>query len=318
MPSREKEICDKVIALVSEGETEQAIAYLERQLKAIPGHDPKLFHDVVLLSNMYNNYERQKLRGTIDDAKEMNHITSEVLELTERIQRNGIQPRPQAATPPSFMNTSPDPLRVVYPQPPSVQAPQLPEKKGLKSRVTSIMAGIGVLFVVLMIIAMFTETEESYPDENQDPFANENIQPAVGLPAPPANAQATNLSSSQIRAKMVQLFHNGEDLAEEDLTQLDMTLLSQQLGNTVWFDPNMSLVSFDQTGASATYLNGSGTIQAVYGTKYGFIICQYAEASTGDYGYLGIVPPGNDPQMTIYVESLALEGAAGFNELQRR
>lgn len=325
MSSREKEICEKVIALVSEGETEEAIAYLERKVKSIPGHDSKLFHDIVLLSNMHSNYERQQLRGTIDDAKGLNRITSEVLELTERIQKHGIAaPPPQVTSPPPGFNTSPDPLQPVYQQPVIQQRAPAVEKKGLKSKVTTVMAVIGGIFVALIIGSMFMDDEEPVV-VNYDP--EPVIQPGPNQPGPaPAPVQVTpnqvnsaySQSTSDIGVKMQQLFNSGVELDESDLADLDVKLVQRQLANTSWYNDAIGYLTFDVNGISGNYLNGNGILEISYGTIHGFWIGSYANIYTGDTGYIGVVPPGQNQQMTIYSESEVNPGISGFMELQRR
>mgnify|MGYP005991213731 CR=1 FL=1 len=321
MSSREKEICEKVIALVSEGETEEAISYLERQIKSTPDHDPKLFHDVVLLSNMHSNYERQKIRGTLDDAKGLNRITSEVLELTERIQKRGITAPPQA--PPPGFNTSPDPLQPVYQQPVVQRTPTI-EKKGLKSKVTTVMAVIGGIFVLLLLIGLFMEDEEPViTNYDPEPF----IQPGPDQPGPapapvpedpdPINSVSSQ-SASDIRVNMQRLFNSGVELDESDLADLDFKLVQRQLANTSWYNDATGYLTFDVNGVSGTYLNGNGILEISYGTIHGFWIGSYANILTGDTGYIGIVPPGQNQQMTIYSESENNPNISGFIEMQRR
>ncbi|NJO87273.1 MAG: hypothetical protein HC821_04595 [Lewinella sp.] len=105
--------------LISEGRTEDAIVQLKNHLQAHPTTDTTPYKSVLLLAGQYNAWEKNRLGGLEADNRELNRISSRILDLVDDLRQKRQYPSPPH-------RTSPDPLRVsqTY-QPPTNLTPTL-------------------------------------------------------------------------------------------------------------------------------------------------------------------------------------------------
>jgi len=229
---------EQVTQLISAGKTEKAIELLKSVLKNNPHAAEDSYETLILLSGQYSSWERSHLQGVSNDAKELNRINRNLLEVVKDLRQSLPNPAPQATTrpqtafaPPPPPPATPDPLRVATQQ---VPVQPHPRRVGggfgsLKKYATWVLVGLGVLFIIALIVP--TDDDPALPSEEnqfQSLFATGAVDPTTPL--------ALAITSPQ---------------ADEAANQL-----ADVMGASTWFNNQLGELTMDGEGIEGVYCNG--------------------------------------------------------------
>lgn len=270
-------ISDKIINLVSEGETEKGLELLRDYLKENSPKDKTHYHATVLLLGKYNKFENERRLGLEPDPKRLNQIEYNLLRIVDDV-KAGKTASSYHGTQQNYGGNTGKSQAV---------------RSGSGSPVLWILATLGGLFIVAIIIGL--AMEDPPPQEQTlgvDPTETQVAKDAAGQTEP--KTQKTEIPPA--------VEPEEADDWEEPLTGIDDGVIRNLLANTRWYQEanNVGLITFNETGTVAAYSNGTGRIE-VYGVlDDGYIRALYTDAYGS--GYLAVTPQmiyGNELQVFV-------------------
>ncbi len=311
--SKADELYEQVVALIAEGETEEAIIFLKKALKERP--ELGSYNDVVLLAGQYNNWEKKRIRGIVNEESEFNRINSELIDLVEKAKRQEAEAKLAKAkpTPPSPMSASPDPLRMAQ----SYQAAPHPRNQaksqaGFSGQIGTYIKGFfivaGAIFVIAFIAEVMSPTQE---EDVFDPSASgaATFAPETPTAADQAAPEEALLSLEELLEETESSSSNST-FSPSDVHTPNSSSLQQQLGNSVWHDENTGYIYFNEAGNYALYYNNWGQVYIQGMTNSGAFTGVYQNSYIGDYGTVFIQPPGSGSILNITSTS-SVNGSSG-------
>lgn len=306
------ELYEKVVALISEGETENAILLLKKSLQEQPhlGY----YNEIVILTGQYNNWEKKRIRGLVTEESEFNRINSELLDVVEKIRRKEAEAKLAKASPkrsPAVnkpaMDVSPDPLRVGQNyQPPAHPRLNDGEKAGFGGQLGTYFKGFLIITGVIFLIAFAIEMLKMGPNEP-------TLPPPVNKPTgtiTSANDEEPLLSLDELRAKVQSQGGGNTTFSPSDVRALNTSSLQQQLGSTEWFDETAGHILFSEDGSHATYYDDYGQVYIQGSTNFGAFVGVYQNTYEYDFGTVFITPPGNGNTLKVSYTS-SRDGSTG-------
>ena len=258
-------LAEQVTQFIGNGETKRALEVTRDYLAKNKQFNKAYHHSVVMLLGKYNKFEKERRLGLEPEAKRLNQIEYNLLNIVDDIKAG---------------NTNP--VRTGTQN--STAARGVPSKSG-SSPVLWIFATIGVIFILLMVIGLGMEDDPEKPEGFVTTVPTDTeVEPEYTYTPPaqePVPAEAT-----------------------ENFTAVTDNVISNLLGGTTWYTnfANIGYIVFDQKGKTATYANGYGNIELTGMGTDGYMYASYL-APDGTYGVLAFVPQMNNYTLSVYTQS---------------
>lgn len=190
------DLYERISQLVAENRVNSAIELLEDQLPALQKHNPEQYHAALVLMQDFNEIQERKINGLLVAETETNSFSFRLLEFSRVLGRKLTSPPPPPAA-------SPDPLRVAQPaysvpKPPPVTkaSSSASEDPGGGIPFGKMMlyglAGLGVLFFILIIVLPEEEVDDTTPTETLV------IEPTDEITLPPLSDVPINLANLSV------------------------------------------------------------------------------------------------------------------------
>lgn len=319
--SKADELYEQVVALIAEGETEEAIIFLKKALKEKP--ELGFYNEVVLLAGQYNNWEKKRIRGIVNEESEFNRINSELIDLVEKAKRQEAEAKLAKAKPtppPPPMSASPDPLRVAQ----SYQAAPHPRSQaknqaGFSGQIGTYIKGFFIVAGAIFVIAIVAELMKPAPEDLVfDPSASgaATFTPEIPTAADQAAPEEALLSLEELLEE-TESANSSSTFSPGDVHTPNSNSLQQQLGNSVWHDENTGYIYFNEAGNYALYYNNWGQVYIQGMTNSGAFTGVYQNSYVGDYGTVFIQPPGDGSILNISYTSSVSGGSSSIAALKQ-
>lgn len=309
--SKIDELYEKVVALIAEGETEEAILFLKKAMKEKP--ELGFYNEVVLLAGQYNNWEKKRIRGIVNEESEYNRINSELIDLVEKAKRReaeAILAKARPAPPPP-LSASPDPFQATqsYQAAPHPRDSQGKSQAGFSGQIGTYVKGFlivtGAIFLVFVMAELIKPSTET---PNIDESGTSSFSSSTQALPEQAPQQDELLSLEELLEEAEA--SSGSNFSPADVQSINASSLQQQLGGTVWYEQNIAYIYFNAEGNYATYYNGWGQVFIQGTTNTGAFTGVYQNSHLGDYGTIFIQPPGNSTILNITSTS-SVNGGSG-------
>ncbi|MTB52729.1 hypothetical protein [Lewinella sp. W8] len=290
MPAN-SELYEKVSELIAENKINSAIELLQEELPRLKDSGADHYHAALLLMQDFNDIQQRKINGLLVAEAEDRAFSLRLLEFARglKIGRNVPPPPPP----------SPDPLRVA--QPAYASTPQRGPSGKSGPSVGQVLLYVLAALGGLVVIGLLVQGEEDDPG-TQALSAYE--APASVTTTPPASTTEVEPEPRPQRettpapAQRETTPPPAQRVQERTPAPRQKTAL-EQLGGTVWYHSELSLVRFSADGTIGDYLNGLGGFAYVGQEPGGAIYGNWVNTATGLTGTFRIEPPFTDDEIVM-------------------